>query len=268
MAPPILRIFALTGVALAAAGAQVIDNEQSRANLRSVLERALSGPFEPLVGLAGPVVKNRPYSATVTTETTQALAGGGHIRQQSSYRIARDGNGRIRQENTTTGRVFLSDPVGNATYLLSPQTRTAQKMPLGTLVLPAGGAAYESRREAVEPRSPRRPASNAESPEKDGLTKTEDLGIQVLGGVAARGERTSVNVPVGTLGNDVPLQIVRERWYSAELQIAVLTRHSDPRTGEAVVKYVDIHLGEPDAAWFQVPAGYKVSTEAGPAQRD
>jgi hypothetical protein len=252
-----IRITAFAALSLAPAWAQLIEGEASRPGLRAAMEQALMGPFEPLVGLTGPVVKDRPYSAVVTTETTQTLANGAHIRQHSRYTIARDAVGRIRQENSATGKVFLSDPVEGATYLMDPQTRTARKMPLGTVVVPeSAGNNYRVR---GPDGSQRRLAYFPPEP-KDGARAAgkEDLGTQTIGGIPAHGERTRITLPAGSVGNNVALEIVQERWYSAELQIAVMTHHTDPRTGETTVRYDEVRTGPPDAAQFKVPAGYQV----------
>src|SRR5271155_2526687 len=62
-------------------------------------------------GLAGKIVKNQPYSAEATTETTQTLGDGTHIHNQSSYTIYRDSEGRVRRETPT--EIWISDPVAN-----------------------------------------------------------------------------------------------------------------------------------------------------------
>ena len=41
----------------------------------------------------------------------------------------------------------------------------------------------------------------------------------------------------------------------------MLTKHNDPRTGMQVVTITQVNRNEPDAAVFQVPAGYKVVDE-------
>ncbi len=55
-----------------------------------------------------------------------------------------------------------------------------------------------------------------------------------LEGVMAEGTRTTTVIPAGQIGNDRDLQIVSERWYSPDLKEWVLTKNSDPRTGETV----------------------------------
>ena len=59
--------------------------------------------------------------------------------------------------------------------------------------------------------------------------ETESLGKQNIGGVEAEGTKTTVTIPAGAIGNERPIEIVSERWYSPELQIVVMTRHIDPR---------------------------------------
>ena len=51
-------------------------------------------------GRPGAVVKNAPFSADVTTETSMVLQDGNHIRQTSSLRLYRDSEGRTRREQS------------------------------------------------------------------------------------------------------------------------------------------------------------------------
>jgi TonB family protein len=89
--------------------------------------------------------------------------------------------------------------------------------------------------------------------------KTETLGKRTFDGIEAEGTRTVSTIPAGSIGNERPIEIVSERWYSAELQTVVMTRHSDPRTGENVYRLENINRTEPQASLFQVPSDYTVS---------
>jgi hypothetical protein len=62
----------------------------------------------------------------------------------------------------------------------------------------------------------------------------------------------------GAIGNDRPIQMVNERWYSSELQTVVMTKHSDPRTGEEIFRLTNISRAEPGADLFLVPANYQL----------
>ncbi len=88
--------------------------------------------------------------------------------------------------------------------------------------------------------------------------KSEPLGKQNINGVEAEGTRTTVTIAAGEIGNEKAIEIVSERWFSPELQVIVMTRHSDPRFGENSYQLVDINRTEPARELFEVPAGYKI----------
>jgi len=92
--------------------------------------------------------------------------------------------------------------------------------------------------------------------------KTESLGRQTIEGVPADGTRTTMTIAAGQWGNEQPIQIVTERWYSPDLQTVVLSKHTDPRTGETVSKLANVSRAEPPTSLFEPPADYKVA-EAG-----
>lgn len=92
-----------------------------------------------------------------------------------------------------------------------------------------------------------------------GNAKTESLGRQTIEGVIADGTRTTSTVPAGMMGNEQPLQTVTESWYSPELQVTILMKRSDPRTGETITRYTNISRTEPPHSLFEVPPDYKTS---------
>jgi hypothetical protein len=92
--------------------------------------------------------------------------------------------------------------------------------------------------------------------------KREDLGTQNIEGVEATGTRNTVTIPAGQIGNERPIDIVTERWYSKELQTTVMSRRTDPRSGEAIFRLTNINRNEPAGSLFEIPVDYKV-TEVG-----
>jgi hypothetical protein len=89
-------------------------------------------------------VVGAPYSATVTNESVQTLADGNRIVQSSSGTIARDSQGRTRQDtmlppigNLSAANaphlIFIHDPVAQTSYTLNLTDKTAQKMPVPPL---------------------------------------------------------------------------------------------------------------------------------------
>jgi hypothetical protein len=61
----------------------------------------------------------------------------------------------------------------------------------------------------------------------------------------------------GAIGNDRPIEITSERWFSADLQTVVLTKRNDPRTGEELFRLINVSRGEPSANLFAVPPSYQ-----------
>jgi len=92
-------------------------------------------------------------------------------------------------------------------------------------------------------------------------TRTEQLGVQNFEGVDAEGTRTITTIPADAIGNERPIEIVYERWYSKELQMIVYSKHSDPRFGEQTYRLTNINRSEPDPSLFQVPTSYKIEKE-------
>ena len=79
-----------------------------------------------------------------------------------------------------------------------------------------------------------------------------------MNGVVAEGTRTTHTIPAGQIGNEKPLQVVSERWYSADLQIVLKSTRTDPRFGTTTYTVTNLQRTEPAAALFAVPADYTV----------
>lgn len=221
----------------------------------------MAGPGIRFLGAApgrpGRVVKGAPYSADVTTEFTQVLGDGNRIHQVTSERLYRDSEGRTRRETSLAGLstpgeagvplAFVNDPVAGVSFALDLGKRTVTRMPWRQ---PASNGP------AVRSQQPRPANPNL---------KTESLGRQTIAGVLADGTRTTQTIPAGQIGNSLPLQVVHERWYSAELQAVILQKRSDPRSGESVSQWTNIIRAEPPSTLFVVPADFQASQ--GPAPR-
>jgi hypothetical protein len=239
--------------------------------------------------MPGRVVKNAPYSADIVTETSQTLADGNHIRQSSAAKVYRDSEGRTRREqslNAVRGLapssnlpqvVFINDPVGGVNYALNPQNRTATKSAWARQG--RGGQAQNSsqsmarlRQQSANPSAATAGRWGRGAASRQNV-KTESLGRQTIEGVQADGTRTTMTIAAGQWGNEQPIQIVTERWYSADLQTVVLSKRSDPRMGETVTRVTNISRNEPSSSLFEPPSDYKVAETgnhprpAAPAQR-
>jgi hypothetical protein len=85
-----------------------------------------------------------------------------------------------------------------------------------------------------------------------------------MDGLSVVGTRESITINAGVVGNNRPLVITNEFWYSPDLQVNLSVTRKDPREGTQVIHISDLSLREPDASLFQVPAGFVVEGR-GPA---
>jgi hypothetical protein len=229
------------------------------------------------------LVKGAPYSAQAVTEMTQILSDGNRIVNSRSAAVYRDGEGRTRREQTLKAignfsiagepiqSISINDPVAGVAYVLEPHSQTARKIQ-GLHIEAASGAGYKVTSSGgqgdnftfntttsgmVQLKRSTAEAKTSEEKEKKDYRK-EDLGTQTVEGVNAVGTRTTITIPAGQIGNERAIEIVDERWFSPDLQTMVMTRHSDPRSGETVYRLMNINRAEPDHSLFEVPADYTV----------
>jgi hypothetical protein len=89
-----------------------------------------------------------------------------------------------------------------------------------------------------------------------GKGETKTLATKDFDGVKAEGKATTWTIPAGQIGNQKPIQVSSESWYSPDLQVTVYSRYNDPRTGESLYKLASLKRSEPSADLFRVPEGY------------
>ena len=213
----------------------------------------------------GRVVKGAPFSAVSVSETTQTLADGNHIVRKTQTNLYRDSQGRFRKEVTlpaigplsTSGQphsfIVISDPVAGTSYVLEPDQQVAREMPgrMGMKIRTNGGPGGPGDVVYRKFKEGKAGTANANA-------KTESVGAQTIDGVNAEGTRTTHTIPAGEIGNEQPITVVSERWYSADLQMDVKSTHSDPRFGNTTYTLTNIQRTEPAAALFAVPSGYTI----------
>lgn len=83
--------------------------------------------------------------------------------------------------------------------------------------------------------------------------KTEDLGTRDFEGISAEGTRRTTTIPAEAIGNERPIEIVYERWFSKDLGLVVYSKNTDPRFGEQTYRLTNIVRAEPDPSLFAVP---------------
>jgi hypothetical protein len=226
---------------------------------------------------AGEVVTAAPYTATATTESTQVLGDGNRIVNKTSSFVARDSQGRTRRETDLSRigtmqvdspkMVFINDPTTHTQYIFTPGGGEATKVIRSEGTWKEGPQIIDLRA-TRERRMKEKVVVNVQgthegqqSKESAEQVKHEDLGTQTIEGVSAQGKRETVTIPAGQIGNERPIEMVTETWFSPELHTMVLRKHSDPRMGESIYRLTDIKRNEPDASLFQPPAGAKLRSE-------
>jgi hypothetical protein len=207
-------------------------------------------------GLERKVVTGVPMSGDLIVTRDTTLADGNRIHNQNQTRIYRDADGRVRREvgfeltTPATGAakrsmIIITDPVAGKRYLLNPQSKTAHVMPLH----PPQGHGL-----------PAPPDGEKWAPQDDSNVVREQLRTKSISGLQAEGTRVTRTIPAGKIGNENPIEVVTERWYSSDLQLPLTTTHTDPMMGTVTTTLTNVSRAVPDASLFQVPADYKTET--------
>ncbi len=205
----------------------------------------------------GKVVTGAPLSADLAVTRDTTLADGNRIHTENHTKIYRDADGRVRREigfelNTpATGAakrsmIVITDPVAGKRYMLNPQNKTAHVMPLAP---PKHGQG---------PPPPDGEAGQDFAGHDNANVNREQLGTKAINGLQAAGTRVTRTIPAGKIGNEKPIEVVTERWYSTDLQLPLTSTHTDPMMGTVTTNLTNINRTAPDASLFQVPSDYTV----------
>ena len=204
---------------------------------------------ESMMRFGDKVVTGQPFSAQIVVEETRRLFDGSTVKSERTGAVYRDREGRTRREqplDTIGGMriigsdqkavtlIFINDFSSGNHYFLDQQNRIARRSPLRTDRIQKD-----------------RPAPKDQE-------KKESLGTKTIEGVKAEGTRVTFEIPSGQIGNEKPLQVITETWFSPELQVVVVSRHGDPIAGEHIFKLVNIRREEPAVNLFTVPAGFRI----------
>ena len=84
-------------------------------------------------------------------------------------------------------------------------------------------------------------------------------------GFRAHGTRVITTLPAGQIGNDRPIDIVSEQWFSPDLELVMRSMHRDPWAGEITITVTKVSRGDQPISLFEVPSAYKVVDDASEA---
>jgi len=240
------------------------------------------------------VVKGAPYTLEAIIETVQTLADGNRIVHRQTVHLYRDSKGRTRREETLAAigpwaasgapptMITIQNPVSGVSYFLDPQRKTATKLPavpigkgvmvtgdmfggdvgggpatvgMGSGPVEGGFVSTGGEGQNVVFGFHTAAGGQVQHPEE----KSESLGKESIAGISADGIRTTTTIPANAMGNERPLDIVRERWYSPDLQIVLRSKQTDPRFGDTTYEATRVDRGEPASSIFEVPSDYEIS---------
>jgi hypothetical protein len=286
-----MRIMNLTCAAVLVAATGYAQDEAAR---RAATEVAARVPLERPVK-AAPYSADTTVEGTQQLADGNRIARKttGRVYRDSEGRTRREED---RPNGRTT--ISLTDPVAGFSYSLDPINKIAWRTPMGAAAaiigkVEAAGQVSEMRKVefersvSAEGNSERRykepqvarGAGGEGAEARSGAVASAGGGggggirammptmnaaaagpleRKVLEGVNVEGRKTTTTIPAGQIGNEQPLTITSEQWRSPELNVLVMTKHNDPRTGESTYRLQNIVRAEPDRSLFMVPADYTV----------
>jgi len=214
----------------------VLNSDRKTARELPAVRTPLTPPVPPVPG-AAPVPPAPPAPPQMSSEEARSWA-------EEMRQWAREFSSRMRGESTVIeSEVAVQKEKGEAAAGARPEIVNER-----VEVIRLGRGTHTP----VPPLPPTLPLMAPPGPG----AKTS-LGARDFDGVRADGTKTTWTIPAGQIGNEKPIEIVAERWYSPDLMLVVYSRHADPRTGERIYRLEGIRRDEPPVDLFKAPADYE-----------
>ena len=204
--------------------------------------------FQRLVSISVPAVPGAPFTLTLSTQWIRPLADGSTITLVNHRLIARDAAGRVFQERRylvptqdpnadRISNLQWTDPVKGEYYNCLSDTLVCQLTPY--VSIPAEVAAVPG-------------------PIMDGkaFVTVQPLGTRMVEGIETQGTLETTTINAEAIGNDKPLVITKEFWYSPELKLNLMVERNDPRSGRQIFTVTSLTTSDPKSWFFQMPAGF------------
>lgn len=235
-----------------------------------------NGPMGPMgrgMGMHHEVVSNAPYSATFTDTRTEKLQDGSVLTHTSTRTVARDTQGRLREEITFEPRrgakgaaatrkteVVVFDPVAQTVTRWNNENKIAHVMslPQGGHRGPGFGAGLQVGLEA----GPRPAGFERPGREREGVSfASTDLGYKTMDGLSLNGRKVTRTIAPGVMGNDKEIVVSHESWYSNDLKVMISETDTNPFAGSHTLVTSNLSRNEPAATLFKAPEGYTVQQD-------
>ncbi len=215
--------------------------------------------FNSNAGYRERTIAGMPYSADLVSESVQTLADGTHIKQPLNIRkVWRDLQGRTREERqmgyvnkqgdkASFSIIEVRDAVEGCSYVLDEENKIAHRLATAAV------------RSPLPTKAPMLSAAAAAKSKAEWTN--EKVGPENMEGLVVEGTKSTHTMPVGEIGNDRPLVTTHESWFSKELNVTVLTKSSDPRSGDQTTRLTNLSRTSPDPLLFVPPPDYKIVEE-------
>jgi hypothetical protein len=204
-------------------------------------------------------IPDAPFSGVIQVQRAVVQPDGRIFNLRTIREIGRDSRGRIYNERRAQLQAAdTATPPLLGVLIYDPQTRISIRTDSHTQTFWTDTV---SRPPATVPPALLATPAGTSLPQNQ-FVKEEDLGVHEIEGVSAHGVRETQTIPAESSGTGRQVVITDEYWYSQDLRINLMIRHSDPRTGSVTMTVTHIARTDPDPARFTVPEGYK-----SPAQR-
>lgn len=220
------------------------------------------------VEMAYPRVARLPYTAEYKITRVRTLSNGSTVTRESTQTVALDAQGR-RMSATTLVPLLEGQTAVTHINVLDPAAHTTSNWSVPgekvtVMAMPVPGAARSACTTTSTTAVGRLPGT--------GVSQTrpalDELGIDTILGVEARGRRIFTTIPAGAIGNDAPIQRTTDLWTAIARGLAGLVVRQvsdDPQVGTTTKELVNFTQAEPDAAVFRPPADYEVVSKDAPA---
>jgi hypothetical protein len=197
-----------------------------------------------------------PFSGTDKIVWTRPTGGGGSVTVSLEAKAVRDSEGRLYRER----HCFC--PAG-----LDPE-KTLQEFTISDTVTKLRITCVKSTHwchvTKYQPQIsvPAQPAVGPYDQGRRNLTR-ESLGTKYIDNYPVVGTLETMTMAAETVGNDQPIALSREFWYSSDLKTNLAVTRKDPRDGTQAVTLAILSRNEPDASIFTVPAAYGIVDDRG-----
>jgi hypothetical protein len=205
--------------------------------------------FQRLASISVPTISGAPFTLTLSTQWTRRLSDGSTITLINHQLIARDSSGRVFQERRWL--VPANDP--NADRVSNLQWSDPEKGEYYDCLT----ATLVCQVDTYRPIADEVPAVPGPTMGGKGFVTVRPLGTRNIEGMETQGTVETTTINAGAIGNDQPIVITKEFWFSPELKLNLVVKREDPRSGTQIFSATNLVTGDPKPWFFEMPSGFR-----------